>query len=57
MQKSGRSAGKTAFMTGGATGMGRATARAFAQEGATGPIFDMDETEGPKTFRMIVDQG
>ncbi|MGY8997799.1 MAG: hypothetical protein ACKVH7_15260 [Alphaproteobacteria bacterium] len=36
---------------GGATGIGRATALAFAEEGATVSIFDIQDGEGRKTFR------
>ncbi len=49
--------GKTAVITGGATGMGRATALLFAQEGATVSVFDINDDEGQKTAQMIRDQG
>ncbi len=49
--------GKTAVIAGGATGMGRATALLFAQEGATVSIFDINDDEGQKTAQMIRDQG
>ncbi len=49
--------GKTAVITGGASGMGRATALLFAQEGAAVSIFDINDEEGQKTVKMIRDQG
>ncbi len=53
----GRLAGKVAVITGGATGMGRATALAFADHGAKVSIFDIQEQEGEKTAQMIRDAG
>ena len=53
----GRLAGKVAVITGGATGMGRATALAFAEEGAKVSIFDIQDDEGRKTVQMIRDAG
>ena len=52
-----RLAGKVAVITGGATGMGRATALMFAQQGAKVSIFDIQEEEGLKTERMIREAG
>ena len=49
--------GKVAVITGGATGMGRATALAFAEQGAKVSIFDIQEEEGLKTEQMIRDAG
>jgi NAD(P)-dependent dehydrogenase (short-subunit alcohol dehydrogenase family) len=53
----GRLAGKVAVITGGATGMGRATALAFAEEGAKVSIFDIQDAEGRKTVQMIRNAG
>lgn len=53
----GRLAGKIAVITGGATGMGRSTALAFAEQGAKVSIFDIQADEGEKTAQMIRDTG
>ena len=53
----GRLAGKVAVITGGATGIGRATARFFAAQGAKVSIFDIQEQEGEKTAQVIRDVG
>ena len=49
--------GKRALITGGASGIGRATARLFAQEGAAVAIADLDETGGVAVVQMIRDAG
>jgi len=54
---SGRLAGKTAVITGGAAGMGRATALAFANEGADVTILDIQKMAGEETVRLIEDIG
>lgn len=53
----GRLAGKTAIITGGAAGMGRATSLAFAREGADVVIFDIQKDAGEETVGMIRDIG
>ncbi|MBR9651401.1 SDR family NAD(P)-dependent oxidoreductase [Thalassovita aquimarina] len=55
--RTGRLDGKVAVITGGAAGMGRATALAFAREGATVSILDIQEEAGQETVRMIQDAG
>ena len=53
----GRLAGKTAVITGGADGMGRATSLAFAREGASVTILDIQAEAGAATVKMIEDMG
>ena len=53
----GRLAGKTAVITGGAAGMGRATALAFAAQGATVAIIDIQDDAGAETVGMIREGG
>jgi NAD(P)-dependent dehydrogenase (short-subunit alcohol dehydrogenase family) len=53
----GRLAGKTAVITGGAAGMGRAASLAFAREGASVTILDIQADAGAETVRMIRDMG
>lgn len=48
---------KVALVTGGASGIGRATALALAREGARVAVADVDEDRGEETVRMIKDLG
>ncbi len=54
---SGRLAGKTAVITGGAAGMGRTTSLAFAHEGARVAILDIQKEAGEETVQMIREAG
>ncbi|MFH8136295.1 SDR family NAD(P)-dependent oxidoreductase [Pantoea osteomyelitidis] len=45
--------GKTAFITGSASGIGRATAVAFAKEGCRVALVDIEEAENNETARLI----
>ena len=45
--------GKVVVVTGGASGIGRATALAFAREGASVVVADVDATGGAETVRQI----
>jgi NAD(P)-dependent dehydrogenase (short-subunit alcohol dehydrogenase family) len=49
----GRFADKVAFVTGAGAGIGRATALAFAREGASVTVADIDEQANTKTARLI----
>lgn len=53
----GRLAGKIAVITGGAAGMGRTTALAFAREGASVAIFDIQKEAGEETVALIQQEG
>src|SRR5215471_6444069 len=53
----GRVEGKVALVTGGASGIGRATALTFAREGAKLVIADMNADGGQQTLHMITEQG
>ena len=49
--------GKVAFVTGAASGIGRATALAFAREGASVVVADIDQRGNQDTVRMIENLG
>ena len=56
-KRAGRLAGKTAIITGGAAGMGRATSLAFAKEGAAVAIFDIQIEAGEEVVQLIRQKG
>jgi 3(or 17)beta-hydroxysteroid dehydrogenase len=53
----GRVAGKTAIITGGASGIGRATSRLLAEEGANVVVADVQDEAGEATAKAIRDAG
>src|SRR3954447_9542205 len=53
----GNFAGKVAFVTGAANGIGRAAALAFAREGASVVVADVSEQGNQETTRMIDEAG
>ncbi|MDP6300044.1 MAG: glucose 1-dehydrogenase [SAR202 cluster bacterium] len=48
---------KSAIVTGGAAGIGRAICQLFAEEGASVTVADIDEVGGRETVRLIADAG
>jgi NAD(P)-dependent dehydrogenase (short-subunit alcohol dehydrogenase family) len=56
-EKNGDLAGKVAFVTGAASGIGRATALAFAHRGASVVVADIADQDNQNTARMIKDLG
>lgn len=55
--RSGRLAGTVAVITGGASGMGRATALRFLNEGASVVVADFNEATGAQTLALAAEQG
>ena len=55
--ENGNFAGKVAFVTGAASGIGRAAALAFAREGASVVAADVSEQGNQETVRLIEAQG
>jgi NAD(P)-dependent dehydrogenase (short-subunit alcohol dehydrogenase family) len=52
-----RLAGKVALITGAGTGIGRATAKAMAAEGAKVVVAELDKAAGEQTAQLIVQAG
>ena len=57
IDQNGNFTGKVAFITGAAGGIGRATALAFAREGASVVVTDVSEQGNQETARMIEEAG
>ena len=53
----GRLSGKVAVVTGGSSGIGRATAQIFAREGARVVVADVGVEGGAETVRLITGSG
>ena len=53
----GRMEGKVAFLTGAGAGIAKATAKAFAREGAKVALFELDRDTGAAAEREIRDSG
>ena len=56
-EENGELAGKVAFVTGAASGIGRTTALAFARQGANVVVADIDQKGNQDTTRMIEEVG
>ena len=56
-QLAGQLAGKTAIVTGGGSGMGRATSLIFAREGAAVVVADINDAGGNATVQQIIAAG
>ncbi|MCK5652210.1 MAG: SDR family NAD(P)-dependent oxidoreductase, partial [Gemmatimonadetes bacterium] len=57
MSESGTLAGRTAIVTGGASGIGKATCLLFAREGASVAVVDVDGAGAEAVADAIRDQG
>ena len=53
----GRLRDKVALITGGASGLGKATGQLMAKEGATVILTDLQEVEGTAVSKQIIDNG